>query len=213
MDDNQSATELSFLATLALDIESALGQVDASDTASNRRNALRTIISAMEGASWIYRTHVLSVAQGLNLASPKLEFAFAETFLFVSEQGEIREQQRFVSTTAMIRLTTKTAQEICSDLEVDFMHAGWQKLQNAIRLRNRITHPKGINDLAVSRQDMEAAKSGVDWFLTTVITVMEATVRELSAYSAEAKDFIAKLRSGDPDTLALYERVRRAPDD
>ncbi|WP_037455889.1 hypothetical protein [Sphingobium chlorophenolicum] len=213
MDDSQPAKELSFIATLATDIERALHQAEVSNAGSDRRNALRTIISAMEGAAWIYRMHVLSVARGIDMSTPRLEFAFSETVLFVSEQGEIKEQRRFVSTTAMIRLATKTAQEMCPHLKIDFMNPGWQKLKDSIRLRNRITHPKNLEDLVVSRRNLDDAKMGFDWFLTTVADVMEVTLKEFSAYAADAKDIIEKLSAGDPDTIALYERARRESDD
>lgn len=213
MDVNQPAKELSFMATLAADIEHALYQAEASNTASDHRNALRTIISAMEGAAWIYRMHILSVARGIDMSTPRMEFAFSETLLFVSEQGEIREQQRFISTTAMIRLATKTAQEMCPGLKVNFMNVGWQKLKDSIRLRNRITHPKNLEDLIIARRDLDDAKAGFDWFLAIVVDVMEVTLKEFSAYVADARDIIEKLRAGDPDTVALYEQVRRAPDD
>ena len=212
MDRDHSEKELSFLATLAIDIDHALTQASASNTASDRRNALRTIISAMEGAAWIYRTHILSIAQDTNAFTSKHERAFAETSVFITERGEIREQRRFVSTTAMIRLTTKTAQEICPEIKVDFASVGWQNLGTAIAHRNRITHPKNIADLLISARDLEDAKVGFNWFLTTVAIVMEETLKVLAAYNSDAKDLVAKLIAGDPDTIALYERVRREPE-
>ncbi|GLV20281.1 hypothetical protein TomMM35A_01440 [Sphingobium sp. TomMM35A] len=213
MDQEQSATERSFLATLAMDVQYALDQADQSKRGSDHRNALRAIISAIEGAVWIYRAHVLSVAQSLGMSTSKLELAFSEMSVHVSEEGKIKEQQRFVATTAMIRLATRTAEELCPGLEIDFSDAAWSKLRSAIRLRNRITHPKSLEDLSVSLEDLDAAQTGFNWFLTNVAMVMEATLGQLKAFNVEAKDFIEKLNTGDPDTIALYERARRAPDE
>ncbi len=213
MDQKQQTKELSFLRTLVGDIEHALRQVDISNTASDRRNALRSIISAMEGTAWIYRTHILSVMQGLDISTPKLEFAFSETTLFVSEQGEIKEQQRFISATSMIRLATRTAQGISQEIQIDFTSHEWQKLKDAIKLRNRITHPKNIDDLAVTLSDLQSAHEGLRWLITSLVNVMETTLKELSAYNTDAVELLGKLRAGDPDTIALYERVRREPDD
>ncbi len=166
----------------------------------------------MEGATWIYRMHILSVAESLDVSTPKLKWAFSETSLFISETGKIKEKQNFVPTTAMIRLATKTAEDMCS-IKIDFMHIGWKYLKDAITLRNRVTHPKKVEDLAVSRHDLENAYVAFDWFLTTVANVMEATLKEMSAYAQDTKDLVEKLRTGDPDTLALYESVYREPDD
>ncbi len=212
MTNNQSIKGMSFLATLSADIEHVLKQVQTSDTASDRRNALRTIISAMEGAAWVYRMHILSMLEELDRSTPMLERAFSETSLYVSENGQIREQPRFVSTTAMIRLTTRVAQDLCPGLHVDFNEVGWQELQKAIKVRNRITHPKSLSDLSVTHEDVEQAHAGFDWLLTTLVSVMESTLHELSTYAIEAKKIVEGLRSGDPDTIALYERVRREPE-
>lgn len=42
---------------------------------------------------------------------------------------------------------------------------GWQEFQDAIKIRNRITHPKTKDDLAVSQGDYETVIKGVQWFV------------------------------------------------
>ena len=42
---------------------------------------------------------------------------------------------------------------------------GWQEFQDAIKIRNRITHPKTKDDLSVSQEDYETAIRGFQWFV------------------------------------------------
>lgn len=213
MDNPLYSEEASFLKILVDDIQEALRQVDTFNSASARRNALRTIISAVEGVAWGYKTHVLSTARELDASTAQLEQAFSEKLISINDQGQMIEQQRYVSTVAMIRLATRTAETICPGMTVDFGDAGWQKLRDAMKMRNRITHPKNARDLAISEEELGEAKTGFDWFLTMVESVMLATVVELKLYVETGKKLVAQLKQGDPETLALYERVHREQDD
>jgi hypothetical protein len=202
-----------FFRILLEDVQWALDGAAKSDTAADRRNLLRTIVSAAEGVSWVYRMHILSMAKDLDVATPQMEMAFAEATFSISSSGEMVEQARYISLTAMIRFSTKVAQAFCPDLVVDFGHVGWQRLKVAIATRNRITHPKKNQDLDVSEGDVEAAKVGFFWFLEMSLHVMEQTVRELRISALMTRKVIDELIAGDPDTLALYERVHRERDE
>lgn len=208
---NKEQTE--FIRILLGDVQWALDHATLSNTAAERRNLLRTIISAAEGASWVYRIHVLAMAKEFDAATPQMEMAFAEASFAVSARGDIVEQPRYIPLTAMIRLATKVAQTFCPDLKVDFSNAGWQKLKNAISARNRITHPKKTDDLILSDAEMEDAKVGFFWFLDMSAYVMEQTIRELRIDALRTRKVIDELLAGNPDTLALYERVHREIDD
>ena len=80
-------------------------------------------------------------------------------------------------------------------------------------MRNRITHPKNIRDLAVSEQEIEAAKLGFFWFLDIALRVMEETVKEFSVLVVDLKKLGQELKQGDPDALDLYRRAHRDSDD
>ena len=213
MNKDQYNEETNFLRVLVTDVQEVLQQAEDLNSVSARRNALRAIISATEGLCWIYRTHVLSVAKDLKAATAQLELAFSETIISVNNQGQMIEQQRYISTLAMIRFATRTAESLCPGLNVDFGDAGSLKLREAMKMRNRITHPKHADDLAVSAYDVAQAKLGFDWFLSTVVNVMAATIAEMASYARIGREIVEQLKQGDPDTLALYQQVHRDLDD
>ena len=204
--------EVVLLKTLADDVQWALDHLAQVDTPTTRRNLLRSIIAAAEGISWAYRMHVMSLARHFDVATPLIEMAFAEASYAVTEKGLIVEQARHISLTAMIRLTTRVAQTICPDLQVDFGVEGWSALKRAIAARNRITHPKQPDELLLSDDEIETAKAGFFWFSEMAMGVMESTLKALAADVRLAKDLIEKYKSGDPDTLALFERAHQERD-
>jgi hypothetical protein len=190
-------------------VQHALDRAAVDGTPPDRRNLLRTIISAAEGISWVCRSHVLSIAEELGETTPFMELAFSEASLFVNERGEIVEQPRYISTIAMIRLTARVATQLCPDSTVDLGTTGWRCLKNAFQTRNRITHPKSSSDLAISDEEMACAKVGFFWFLDFSIHLMEETMKAFSTHVSLAKDLVDRLKAGDPDALALYNRVHQ----
>lgn len=195
-----------FLQILAGDVQHALSQARESGEQADKRNLIRAIISAAEGVSWDCRNHVHSILKDFGQTTALLDLAFAELTYSVSERGLLIEQPRFISITAMIRLTVNVAKAMCPQLHVDFGSAGWSRLKKAISIRNRITHPKQMSDLTVSEDDIEAALSGFFWLLAVSGDIMEASLREARRHADLAREIIEKLKSGDPETLALYHQ-------
>ncbi|MES2172900.1 MAG: hypothetical protein V4523_03025 [Pseudomonadota bacterium] len=191
-------TQAQFLRTLAGDVQHAFDRVDTSTTASDRRNLLRTIVSAVEGVSWTYRAHIVFIVS---------EFDAVPVPDALSE-----EQARYISSTDLIKLTTKLAKTICPDMAVDFGTIGWVHLNHTIRMRNRITHPKSLDDLTISDQDIDQAKFGFFWFLDTATRIMEDTLAEYSGLVSDLKALGQQLTDGDPDALDLYHRTNRDRD-
>jgi hypothetical protein len=44
---------------------------------------------------------------------------------------------------------------------------GWQAMQDVVRIRNRLTHPKTVGDLKVTSADLKAVDVAEVWFLRT----------------------------------------------
>lgn len=194
-----------FIRVLADDVQHALNLARDSNEQADRRNLIRTIISATEGISWDCRDYVRSILREVGQIPPLLELAFDELTYFVSERGQLITQPRFVSTTSMIRLTVNVAQMLGSDLQVDFGNGGWDSLKKAIAIRNRITHPKSLDDLIVSDIDVETAQSGFFWFIGVSGDVMEAVTEKFRLHADLCRQFLEKLKAGDPETVALYQ--------
>lgn len=194
-----------FVRILVNDVQQALNIARNSNEQANRRNLIRTIMSATEGISWDFRNHVRSILKDVDQIPPLIDQAFDELTYSVNERGRLVEQQRFIAVTAMIRLTVNVAKMFCPDLQVDFGGDGWVSFKKAIKIRNRITHPKSTLDLSVSDQDIETAQSGFFWFIEMTGDVMEAMVQQQRLDVDALRQILERLKAGDHEMTALYQ--------
>lgn len=201
--------QVAFLRILIEDVQRAIDSIAHSESQSDRRNLIRTIIAAAEGISWVLRIHVLSIAKEFEVSTPQIEMAFAEASFSVTEKGNIQIQARYFSLPAMIRLVTKVARSFCPTLNIEFGDGGWENLRNTIAIRNRITHPKKLDDLIISVAEVEMAQKGLFWLFDMSNSVTEQTIDLLRKRLNLARDIIRKLKSGDPDTLDLLSSASR----
>lgn len=192
---------------LLFDVQDAISRQEASDTSTNRRGLVRTLIAAVEGLAWMYREHVVEIAGTMDVLSESERGVLSESSYSVGEDGKISEQKRFMSTTAMIRLTTRIAARCAPGDQPDFGVEGWANLKRTIALRNRITHPKVENDLAISVDDIAQAKAAFFWFAEFMMGVMDRTAETFRDFNASLWETLDLLIAGDEKSLELYRRA------
>jgi hypothetical protein len=202
-----------FLGMLLHDVILSLERMEQDDCQATRRDLIRTTFAAIEGVAQVYRDHVRSIADNLDLVDQMTAMALSEIGYFVSETGKLERQIRFIPLPSMIRLITRLAKQVCPQVKVDFSGADWQNFRLAIAIRNRITHPKTRTDLTVPTTDVKVVQGAFFWLLEVVSNVMSATNTEASRYLALLTEFGEKLISGDENAKALYEAVKRELDE
>ena len=210
-EDPDSVRE-TFFGILTQDVILSMERQERSDTQATRRDLIRTMFAAIEGYVWKYREHVRSVMSDIDTIPVLTELALSETSYSVTENGKVEAQTRFITLTSMIRLVSRLAEEHCPGLQVDFSKAGWSHLQQAIKIRNRITHPKSKSDLEVTPQDVAIIHVGFFWLLKTIESVIESTNLDSARHLADLKLFADRLFSGDPKAIAEYEAAFRTLD-
>ena len=110
----------------------------------------------------------------------------------------------------MFRLTTKLAQRINPDLEPRFDEAGWEKLRQALEIRNRITHPKSLADLEIAELDLLKCEDGFDWLFDLCLTAMEHANVALALDTKAFKSILEELKRSDPAALAAYRAAQES---
>lgn len=197
--------ENKFIRTLAGDVDTSLSRMRIDDTESNRRDSVRTLFCAIEGMAWICREHIKFAAENLEIMTPILEMALNEQTYFVTEGGRVRRQIRYISFTAMFKLISEVAHQIRQDYHVDFSSGGWSNVIISISVRNRVMHPKCVDDLLVSDEDLNKIVSAFNWIFDTCLEMMAAVNDELVIFNKTAREFIDGLMSGDEAVLAEYK--------
>jgi hypothetical protein len=202
--------EDSFLGILLGDVSKAMERQRLADGQAERRDTVRTSFAAIEGLAWMFRERVISVAESTYGLEPEERQALAEIAYSVDQQGHITTQSRFIPFLAGIRLSARICARLSPELEIDFAGIAWQRFKGAVAIRNRITHPKSIDDMLLSDIEVNNCVSVLFWFLEVSTAVGEATNRALNVYLGELDEVMRLLRSGDPATIALYERLLQA---
>lgn len=208
--DSRRVFRDTFFGILSRDVEICWERIEVADTQATRRDLIRTMFAAIEGYVSEYRAHVRSLVDDIGTIPPMMELALNETSYSVDEQGILKEHIRFIPLISMIRLVTKLAEQHCPGLKIDFSNAGWSKLKQTIKIRNRITHPKNLSDLEITQEDIAISQAGFFWTLKLIVEVMEASGAVLAQYVVDLKLLGEQLSSGDPKALADYQIAQAA---
>lgn len=203
----------SFIGILLFDVIGAIERHGHSKSQSSKRDLIRTAFAAIEGIGWIFREHIVHAARTTSNLDPAEEVALSEISYQVTEQGKITEQTRYLSLLAMIRLTARIAGKLARDAKIDFSEASWVGLQRAIKIRNRITHPKSRHDLVLSDDEVKASVAALFWLLGEVERLMTAASVATKDYLVEFSEILTKLKAGDPAILAEYRAAAQTLQD
>lgn len=197
-----------FLGMLLGDVIAADERIKTLGDQASRRDFIRTSFAAIEGLVWTYRENVFSAAETLDELTPDLEFVFSEKSYVVTESGKLVSQPKYVSLTAMVRLTTNLAKTLSSDVVAEFGGEGWESLKKAVKIRNRLTHPKSRTDLIVDARDIDVCWTALLWLGELTTDVTQATLRRQTSHLKFLRAFVADLKSGHPLALELYEQAK-----
>ncbi|MBJ6121393.1 hypothetical protein JAO74_06270 [Sphingomonas sp. BT553] len=196
-------THHGFASILADDVIRAYASLDQQKDAPNRRNVIRSVFVAIEGLVWTCREHVRDTAASLDELTPLANLALREMTYTVTEQGLLLEQVRFITLPAMLRLVTRQAQSLATELSVDFGGPGWAALKTAMAIRNRVTHPKSLDDLTVTIHDLSTVRTSFQWIASTTTYIMEMMNARLLQHNTDMAEIMKRLDAGDPVACAL----------
>jgi hypothetical protein len=86
-------------------------------------------------------------------------------------QARVRDEVKFIFN----QISMFKGQEQVAGFEID----GWNKLISTIEVRNRLTHPKSIDDLKVSEQEIKDSDDAFSWFVDNVVGFIRQDRAEL----------------------------------
>ena len=207
--DTEGAHE-SFIGILLFDVIDAIERHGGAGSQSSKRDLIRTGFAAIEGVAWIFREHIVDAARTTSNLDPAEEVALSEISYQVTEQGKITGQTKYLSLIATIRLTARIAEKLSPDVKIDFSESGWVGLQQAIKVRNRITHPKSRFDLVLSDEEVRTSVGALFWLLEEVERVMAAANVAIKEYLVKFSEILTQLKKGDPAILAEYQAAADA---
>ena len=154
-----------------LQIIEELGNDD--DTAI-RRIKIRSVFASIEALTSAIMATTLPTVTHIALTDPQaardpksfLEIcALSDMSYSINDKGGIKiESVRAQLRNRVLFALTMLAKANGVTLEAKQVE-GWQEFLSATKIRDRITHPSDINDLAVSKEDYETVVSALQWVI------------------------------------------------
>jgi hypothetical protein len=193
----QNAPMSDFLTTLAEDTQEAARRCRSQDTPVHRREFIRSLFAAAEGFAWHLKRDVFAHTE-VRLADHERAALREETYT-VSDNGNVKVQTRFLPLISSLRLAIRIVQRYRSTYVIDFNDKGWDGLVKSVEVRNRLVHPKTIDDLAVTNEEVERASAGLDWLMKAQLDIA-AAMRDESYKSIDLMAALLKGFSNIPGT-------------
>ncbi|WP_374406745.1 hypothetical protein [Pelagerythrobacter sp.] len=203
----------SFAAMLVGDVFASMHRRELHDSQASRRDLVRTSFAAIEGFVWIFREHIVEAADSTYGLTEEESQVLAENSYQVNDQGRINAQPKFLPMLSQVRLIARIAARIAPEAEIDFSGSDWKSMREAVRVRNRITHPKTTADLELSKGDVDRSVSAFFWFGEAASSAMEHANVAVHGYLGLFKDVLEKLKAGDPETTLLYQYIAKSGDE
>lgn len=197
----------SFTAILTEDVARALSRQQTRDSQSARRDLVRSAFAAIEGWVWVLREEVMETAKQTKGLNEDEIAVLSERTFYVSNSGDIKSRPNHLDLKTTIRLCAKIANRVTQQKDIDFSEVGWEKLQNAKDIRNRITHPKNINELILEPKDVDNVLDAFFWISDKILDVIETSVNVREDHLGQIEAVLNGLDSGDPEISGLYQAL------
>jgi hypothetical protein len=110
-----------------------------------------------------------SSVRGKDSSIPVTKLALLQDTQFLIERnGKLREDRQKQTTLSHIAFTLRTVAELLgiekAFVDQRFGENGWNKFQQAIKIRDRLTHPKNHSDLEISLPELEQLVDAFRWY-------------------------------------------------
>lgn len=167
---------------LSCDVDAATAYGLIENTPYAQRALVRAQFALVEGLSYSLRQVTLSSLQGTELLTE------AETALLREERHSINEKGRPKTTQQFLKFPDSLLFSIhCylknhgATFDPDTQHLGWAAMRRAIKVRDRVTHPKTAESLDLSDEDLRSFVDATAWWKMTMLA-MFAACQEADTY-------------------------------
>ena len=148
-----------------------------------RRVLVRSVFSFIEGTAYGLKQFAIRQSE---------ELSFGERTLANDESYELKDNGEVVRRSARLRFLSNIrfafkifAKATEVQFSLDTASVGWHHLTIALKIRDRLTHPKCVSDLAVTDDEIRTAFSAFTWFDSQIILLLVHTVKKNRAILEE----------------------------
>jgi hypothetical protein len=147
----------------------------------------RAFFAMVEGTIFGMKQTILTAwaALGLNIPIAELAILFEEGY-DVKDNGDAKVQTKFLRLQNNLRFTVKMYAKVFEyNYTLDVQGDGWQAFNRSIDIRHRLTHPKRVEELNISIEDVEDIQIGFSWYMESVGGLVRAAAIEFAKKTEE----------------------------
>lgn len=145
-----------------------------------RRIYVRLLMSFVESVIATMKSELMDDIYEL---TPAETAALTDTTYDVTDQGEAIERPAFVSIHKSVRFVFRFYAYVYNlEVSPQFGDEGWQAFRETIAVRNRITHPKSVDEMTIADTEMARVDQAHDWFIQTYRLLLDAHVEKLRQF-------------------------------
>ena len=171
--------------TLKGDVDAAVAFGKTNDNQFARRTLVRTLFAFIEGlTNQLSSVAAASAPVETGIFSAGEVAALSEESYDVNDQGQVETRAARIPLKRRIRLAFRCYPRIHgTSFNPEFGDQGWSALQDAVRIRDRLTHPKRDADLSVSDDDLAKLTTASEWYQDTIVALLKTCQKADAAFS------------------------------
>lgn len=169
---------------------------------SKRRSLVRAIFALVEGMSFCLRVGLLEEKE--NELPHATVMALQELQIEIANEGQVKLKSIKTSIMNLLRLTVREYSSMYpGELKIKCTGADFEGLVKTVRVRDRLMHPRSLDDLTVTDGEIKLAVVGMNWFqiaMAEMVLVQATHIRvrlkdlenNIKARRAEEENFLQR---------------------
>jgi hypothetical protein len=163
-----------------VDAATAYGQLEKTPYA--QRALIRAHFALIEGLSYSLRQVTLASLQGTEFLTEAEVALLREERYSIDEKGHPKIAQQFLKFPDSLLFSIRCyIKNHGVTFDPNTTHPGWSAMRRAVKLRDRVTHPKTAESLDLSNEDLQSFVDAAAWWKTTMLA-MFAACKEADTY-------------------------------
>ena len=157
---------LEILPELVRDVEACEESLnDANDKQHLRRSYVRALFTMIEGTVHSIKELEFAELNSREKSHIPTLVALKESVFEVDRRGKIQEGVKFVQIANNLRFAANIFDKTFDkQLDLGIGATKWENFKTSIKIRNRITHPKKVDDITISDDELLIIKQVNEWF-------------------------------------------------
>ncbi|MGG4095304.1 hypothetical protein [Paenibacillus lautus] len=156
------------------------------DSQYNRRTYIRTAFAAVEASSYLLKQHCINENNGEVYSEAEIALLNDETY-FLNNKAEASVRQNFLPVADNFKFAIKMYLKLNPNKELELDTLGWDYFKKAIAIRNKIVHPKLLDDFVISDSELKIVEKAYVWVVSKVMYVLIYKIEYQDALIKEIK--------------------------